>query len=362
MHEAKLPVPVFFDLSLEALTAHLGSAGWPAYRARQLYDWVYQKCVADPRQMTNLSKLDRQKLAQLLVMQPAVVQRRVESTDGTVKLLLSWPDGALAETVMIPDGARRTACISSQTGCPVGCRFCASGVGGLIRNLSPGQIVEQAWLIQQALSQQGQHLSNIVLMGMGEPLANYANVMAALAILHDPAGLNLGHRRITLSTVGVPQRIRQLADQQIPVNLAISLHAPTDALRRQLIPWAEHFSLEQILGAARYYFQRTGREVTLEYVLLRGVNDRPQHAKQLAALCSGLRVNVNLIRYNEVENLPYGRPTSADVEAFAQVLRSAQINVHLRKSRGRDIDAACGQLRQRQPEPVASGDQEPRTQ
>ena len=187
-------------------------------------------------------------------------------------------------------------------------------------------------------------------MGMGEPLANYANVMKAVRILHEPAGLNIGARKITISTVGVPAKMRELAEEELPLNLAISLHAPNEALRRKLIPWAEHFSLPDILDAARFYFEKTGREITLEYILLAGVNDRPQHAKQLATLCKTLRANVNLLRYNEVAGLPFARPTAADVTDFQEILRRAGVNAHVRRSRGRDIDAACGQLRRKQQE------------
>ena len=184
-------------------------------------------------------------------------------------------------------------------------------------------------------------------MGMGEPMANYANVMKAIDILHDSRCFNLGARRMTVSTVGVPAKIRQMAGEKLPLNLALSLHAPNEALRKQLIPWAEHFSLDEILDACRFYFQQTGREITLEYILLRGVNDRPQHAIELARLCKTLRANVNLIRYNEVDSLPYQRPRNEDVTAFQESLRNSGVNAHVRKSRGRDIDAACGQLRKK---------------
>jgi 23S rRNA (adenine2503-C2)-methyltransferase len=185
-------------------------------------------------------------------------------------------------------------------------------------------------------------------MGMGEPMSNYANVMKAIRILHDPQCLNIGGRRITISTVGVPSKMRELAKEDLPLNLAISLHAPSEPLRRQLIPWAEHFSLNEILDAARFYFDQTGREITLEYILLSGVNDQPEHARQLAKLCKTLRANVNLIRYNEVESLPFKRPKSDDVVNFQNILRDVGVNAHVRKSRGRDIDAACGQLRRKE--------------
>ena len=324
------------------------SWGWPAFRASQLIDWVYLKLVHDPRQMTNFSRLDRDLLAQRLAFAGGAITRRQTSSDGTDKILLTWPDGKNAEAVMIPDGDRRTACVSSQVGCPVGCRFCASGINGVQGNLSAGQIVEQIFTLNTLLAKKQERITNIVFMGMGEPLANYAAVMKSLRILHDPEGFNIGYRRITVSTVGVPARMRQLAEEEHPINLAISLHAPNEELRKELIPWAEHFSLDDILDAGRYYFDRTGREITLEYILLSGVNDRVEHARELARLCRTLRANVNLIRYNEVETLPFIRPAAQDVMAFQEVLRNAGVNTHVRKSRGRDIDAACGQLRRRE--------------
>jgi 23S rRNA (adenine2503-C2)-methyltransferase len=343
------PPAQFFDLSPARFDELVRARwGWPTYRADQVRDWVYRKLVADPQAMSNLSKLDRQRLADSLRFATATTTRRQASSDGTQKLLLTWENGANAETVMIPDADRRTACVSSQVGCPVGCTFCASGIGGAKGNLAAGQIVEQIFALNRLLQPRGEHITNIVFMGMGEPLANYASVLEAIRIVHDPKHFNIGARRITISTVGVPPRMRQLANEDLPLNLAISLHAPNEPLRRQLIPWAEHFALDDILDAARYYFDRTGREVTLEYILLSGVNDRPEHARQLVRLCRSLRANVNLIRYNEVESLPYRRPKSDDVVTFQTILRNGGVNAHVRKSRGRDIDAACGQLRRKE--------------
>jgi 23S rRNA (adenine2503-C2)-methyltransferase len=221
-------------------------------------------------------------------------------------------------------------------------------MGGVSGNLTAAQIVEQVFQLDLLLQPKGERIGNIVFMGMGEPLANYANVMQAVRILHDPQCFNIGARRITISTVGVPSKMRELASEDLPINLAISLHAPTESLRKELIPWAEHFALEDILAAARYYFERTGREITLEYILLSGVNDQAEHARQLAKLCKTLRANVNLIRYNEVVGLPYRRPSSDDVMNFQTILRNNGVNAHVRKSRGRDIDAACGQLKRKQ--------------
>jgi 23S rRNA (adenine2503-C2)-methyltransferase len=362
----------FFDQTFDSFSKALRSWGWAAFRAGQIFDWVYHKGIAEAEQMTNLSKRDREFLNERVIFATATVAREQHSTDGTIKLLLTWPDGKTAETVMIPDADRRTACVSSQVGCPAGCRFCASGINGVQGNLSAGQIVEQIWTLNRILAGSGgggsaaacgtavgtavgaasaadfDHIGNVVFMGMGEPLANYSNVIKALRILHEPKGLNIGARRMTVSTVGVAPKIRQLANEGMQFNLALSLHAPNESLRKELIPWAEHFSLPEIMDACRYYFDKTSREITMEYILLAGVNDRPQHARELAKLCKTIRANVNLIRYNEVDGLPYGRPKSEDVVKFQEILRNAGINAHVRKSRGRDIDAACGQLRRRQ--------------
>jgi 23S rRNA (adenine2503-C2)-methyltransferase len=342
----------FFALSPDQFDALVSAWDWRRFRADQVRDWVYRKLILDPGQMSNLSKYDRAKLADSLYFGTAQIVARQSSTDGTEKLLLTWPDGANAETVLIPDGSRRTACVSSQVGCPAGCKFCASGIGGVKGNLTAGQIVEQVMRLNLLLAPAGHHITNVVFMGMGEPLANYANVLSAIRILHDPSALNIGARKITISTVGVPPKMRQLAQEDLPLNLAISLHAPNEPLRRQLIPWAEHFAMDDILDAARYYFEQTGRDVTLEYILLAGVNDRPEHARQLAKVCQTLRANVNLIRYNEVASLPYKRPRAEDVMTFQSILRHNGVNAHVRKSRGRDIEAACGQLRRRQSELV----------
>ena len=315
---ASLPAaPIrFFAFGAAALDAKVQEWGWPRFRAKQLRDWVYQKLQADPQAMTNLSPTDRQRVSQLAEFCTAQVTIHQQSSDGTQKLLLTWPNGASAETVMIPDGDRRTACVSSQVGCPVGCKFCASGINGVKGSLTADQIVEQVYQLNLILAASKTHITNIVFMGMGEPLANYANVMTAIRVLHDPDCFNIGARRITISTVGVPAKMRELAEEELPINLAISLHAPNEGLRRQLIPWAEHFSLDDILSAARYYFEQTGREITLEYILLSDVNDQPEHARELARLCKTVRANVNLIRYNPVEGLPFIRPTSDAMVRF----------------------------------------------
>jgi 23S rRNA (adenine2503-C2)-methyltransferase len=380
-------LPYFFDQDPDSLKAIMSGWGMPAFRSTQVLEWVYQKQVADPAKMTNLSAKDRQFLADNMVFTRSRVVAHQVATDGTQKLLVDWgsPDapadvapeaetkepGVLArlavhnapsadgmnkgdsksqtECVMIPAESsvtgreRKTACISSQVGCPVGCRFCASGIGGLDGNLSHGQIVEQVWRLSTLPGVE--RISNVVFMGMGEPLANFENVSRAIRHLMAAWATGISARKITVSTVGVPAQIRRLADLELPVTLALSLHAPNDQVRRDLIPWASYVTIQGLFDALAYYFEKTGREVTLEYILLRGVNDQQQHARELAQIANKLRANVNLIRYNEVKGMPFGRPDADDVHRFQEVLRTAGINTHIRASRGRDIAAACGQLR-----------------
>jgi 23S rRNA (adenine2503-C2)-methyltransferase len=343
----------FFFLFPSELDSKLAEWHWPPFRSAQVLNWVYGKLMNDPERMSNLTKANRQKLSEAIDFSTAATATTQTSSDGTIKLLLRWPDGGSAETVMIPDGPRRTACVSSQIGCPVGCKFCASGIDGLQRNLTAAQIVQEVFALNLLLAPAGERINHVVFMGMGEPLANYDNVMRAVRILHDPRCFNIGARKITISTVGLPPRMRQLAGEDLPLNLAISLHAPSEALRRTLIPWAEHFALADILGAARIYFEKTGREVTLEYILLAGVNDQPEQARQLVKVCKTLRANVNLIRYNPVAELGFERPAADACMKFQSILREQGVNAHLRKSRGRDIDAACGQLRRKEDDKAA---------
>jgi len=345
----------FFEMDAAGLASWCAARGMPGFAARQVLDWVYAKGVIDPQQMTNLSRAHRDLLSHELRVLQADELRRLEATDGTRKLLLGWPapgvtlpvlgvaTGRETECVMIPSDDRRTACVSSQMGCPVGCRFCASGLEGVEGNLSAGRIVEQVWRLGR-LEGVGR-ITNVVFMGMGEPLANFAAVTDAIRTLNAPWGLGIGARRITVSTVGLPAAIRKLCAFEIPVTLALSLHAPNDELRRKIIPWAEYSTVAELLDACQEWFRKTGREITLEYILLGGFNDRREHAEELARVARTIRANVNLIRYNEVDGLPFARPGDADVLAFQGILRDAGVNTHIRASRGRDIKAACGQLR-----------------
>lgn len=360
----------FFELNPGDLETCCREQGMPPHTADQLLDWVYRKGIIDPQQMTNISNAHREIVGKVMRFYRGTVAAHQVASDGTQKLLLAWPgsddasdDGPLGviapaprretECVMIPTERRATACISSQVGCPVGCRFCASGLGGIEGNLSRGQIVEQVHRLGALAA--GGRITHVVFMGMGEPLANMAAVIDAIRTLNAPWGPGISARRITVSTVGLPAAIRRFARFELPVTLALSLHAPNDELRRRLIPWAQYATIDELLDACDAYFSRTGREITLEYLLLRGVNDRPAHARELADLARRLRANVNLIRYNEVKGIPFDRPSTSDVHAFRDVLRRRGVNVHLRASRGRDIAAACGQLRHEREAPGRSG-------
>ncbi len=350
----------FFEFDPTTLAAWASTRKMPAFVTKQIMEWVYTKGVIVPAQMTNLSKLNRERLEQEMIFEQGRVEAEMSASDGTQKLLLAWPDSSkratsqlpivnnpstdrTTECVMIPNPERKTACVSSQVGCPVGCKFCASGIGGLEGNLTRGRIVEQAWRLGRLKGVE--RISHVVFMGMGEPLANFSAVTDAIRTLNAPWGMGISARRITLSTVGLPSAIRKLVGFEIPVTLALSLHAPNDEMRRKIIPWAEYSTIEELLDACDEYFRATGREITLEYIVLGGFNDRPEHADELSVLARRLRANVNLIRWNEVADLPFRRPLTEDVLQFQEVLRSRGVNVHIRASRGRDIAAACGQLR-----------------
>jgi len=370
----KHPEHHFFSMTPETLTDWCLERGLPKFRAKQILEWVYLKGVIDPMEMSNLSNLDRKMLQSDMTFLSGPTVAHQLATDGTQKLLVEWSDGSVdareagvdhesrlpilgqempysdttrqTECVMIPapDSDRRTACISSQVGCPVGCTFCATGIGGLDGNLSAGRIVEQVWRLNQ-LEGVGR-ISNVVFMGMGEPLANFRPVVEAVKIIAAPWGMGISARKITISTVGMHKAIEKLAEElDLPVTLALSLHAPNDELRRELIPWAEFTSIIDLKHACKKWFAKTGREITLEYILLGGVNDQSEHAMELARVCNDLRANVNLIRYNEVKGLNFRRPNTEDVHRFQYLLREGGVNCHIRASRGRDIAAACGQLR-----------------
>ncbi len=329
--------PHLLELTFDELAEAFASAKLPAYRLEQLIEWVYRKNVTDPGGMTNVPNA----LAEQFEILTSHVVARDESKDGTIKLLCELHDGERIECAGIPTARRHTACVSTQAGCGMGCRFCASGLDGLKRNLTSGEILEQIIHLAQAADRR---ITNVVLMGTGEPLANYNASIEAVRAMIDPKRFGLSARHITISTVGLPKQIDRLAEEDLAVTLAISLHAPNDELRRQIMPVAKADTIDAILASAGRYYEARKREITIEYVLLAGVNDTNVCAMQLARLLGSLRCNVNLIAYNGVAELGYDTPSFVAVKAFAGHLEKAGINVNIRRPRGADIAAACGQL------------------
>ncbi|MCS6866595.1 MAG: 23S rRNA (adenine(2503)-C(2))-methyltransferase RlmN [Gemmataceae bacterium] len=354
-----------FEESTESLRAWLANQQQPALRAQQIWRQVFANRAITFEEMTDLPQALRAKLAQHYRIFATQVVQHLQARDDTHKLLLRLTDQRMIECVLIQDQGRATACISTQVGCGMGCVFCASGLNGVVRNLTVGEIVEQLVRLRNLTPRPGPRartsvltphgpraapatrLTHIVVMGMGEPLANLDNLLSALAIAGDKNGLGIGARHVTISTVGLPEKIRQLAACGKPYHLAVSLHAPNDELRTQIVPTNAKIGLDAILSAADDYFAATGRQVTYEYVVLGGLNDQPQHARQLAGLLRGRKAHVNLIPWNEVEGLPFRRPVATDVKNLTLTLRKAGISVKIRKRKGADIDAACGQLRRR---------------
>ena len=336
------------ELSGDELGLWLRERGQAPMRARQLRHWLFVAGAESFEQMTDLPKDLRQELAGAFVPLETRIERHLRAADGTHKLLLRLRDDSLIECVLIQEERRRTACISTQVGCGMGCVFCASGLAGVERNLSCGEIVEQLLRLRNlpALTgSAGQRLTHIVVMGMGEPLANLDSLVEALELAAAKEGLGIGSRHITISTVGLPVKIRRLADLGKHYHLAVSLHAPNDALRSQIVPTNDKTGLDAILEAADYFFERTGRQVTFEYVLLGGINDGVVQARELARLLQGRHAHVNLIPFNDVPGLPYRRPSQEALTAFLAPLRGHGISVKVRKRKGSEIDAACGQLR-----------------
>ena len=348
-------LPNLFGLERAALRAVVEGLGEPAYRARQLYGWLYEKRVRSVDAMTDLPKDVRARLqGSHAVRWPEVADRTV-SSDGTIKYLFRLDDGATIESVYIPEETRRTICISTQAGCPLKCAFCLTGIAGYKRNLKPWEILGQvAHVMADAPAQD--LAWNIVIMGMGEPLLNYDATVASLRVLMDPEGFAVSPRKLTLSTVGILPALEKLMQEPVRPNLAISLHASNAALRRELMPVEEKYAMEDVIAAAQRYPIPSGGVVTYEYVLLGGVNDTMAHARQLGKLLARTRSKVNLIPLNPAPEIPYAPPTPAAVDAFARVLNDYGVMVSVRRPRGQDILAACGQLhlKRGEPAPIAS--------
>ena len=317
----------------------------PRYRAAQVWGWLFEKRASQFDQMTDLPKALRGQLAEEFQIWTTRVEAHPVAADGTEKLLLGLADGNRVECVLLRDDKQnRTVCISTQVGCAMGCVFCASGLDGVARNLTTGEILEELLQLARLLPAE-ERIDHIVVMGMGEPLANLDRLLPALAIATNPRGLAISARRITISTVGIPKAIRRLADENHQYHLAVSLHAPDDELRNRLVPTNRNVGIAAILEAADYYFDKTGRRPTYEYVLLGGLNDQPEHAHKLAALLAGRPALVNVIPYNPVAGLAYQTPPSFATARFVQILEQAGLSVAVRWRKGDRIDAACGQLR-----------------
>lgn len=330
-------------LELAEMEALFEQHGHPRFHARQVFRWIWKRGVTDFAQMTDLSRSLRATLAEMFAITTPETIRRDVSEDGTQKFVLALADGKQIESVFIPDTPSQTFCISTQVGCAMGCAFCLTGKMGLVRHLTAGEIAGQARVLAHALEFAGEPF-NIVLMGMGEPLHNYDATMKALRMLNDEHGLAVGPRRVTLSTVGLVPMLDKLAEEELMPNLAISLHATTEAQRQAIVPPTKKYSLHDILDACRRFPLKKRSRITFEYVLLDGVNDAPEDARRLAKLLAGIKAKVNLIPLNAAAGIPFDRPSDDRVNAFAQILADRYITVSVRKSRGRDIRAACGQL------------------
>ncbi len=333
------------SFNLEELTAFIVENGEKAFRAKQVYQWLHVKQVDAFDEMTNLSKAFREKLEQLCYItdlhQEAV---QISKIDGTRKYLFLLEDGNVIESVLMRYKHGNSVCISSQVGCRMGCRFCASTLDGLVRGLKPSEMLDQIYKIGKDI---GERISNVVVMGTGEPMDNFDNLLKFIELLTDENGLNISQRNLTVSTCGIVPRMRELADRQLSITLALSLHASNQQKRLELMPVANKYDIHEVIDACRYYFDKTGRRVTFEYSLVGGVNDTDEDARELSQLIHGMNCHVNLIPVNPIKERDYVQSNAAVIAAFKNKLEKNGINVTIRREMGRDIDGACGQLRKR---------------
>ena len=346
------PRPAVANYSLAEFEALLETLGLERWRAKPVLQWVHRRRADSFEAMTDLSKEQRALLSERFRIFTSTIRERRESPDGTEKLLLALEDGNLIETVLIREGDRKTVCVSTQVGCPVKCVFCASGLDGLVRNLTSGEIVEQVLHVLRLLPAEDR-IDSLVLMGIGEPLLNYGNVTRALRSWKAPWGAGIGYNRVTLSTVGILDKLEMLVEDGVTPNLAISLHAPNDALRMEVVPTMKK-KVTDLIKAGIIYKNATRKNVTFEYVLLAGVNDDRKHALELGKKLRGTRCKVNVIPFNRVEETPYESPSAAKVDRFVEALGSCGVPIMVRKRKGDAISAACGQLRAVAERPVTS--------
>lgn len=344
MNTAKLDIR---KCSYEQIKEYIESIGEKKFRAKQIYEWLWQKSATSFDEMTNLSKKLRENLKENFEFRSLSEDLIQHSNDGTVKTRFKLHDGHLIESVLIPvpDDTRFTVCVSSQVGCSLTCTFCATGQMKLRRNLDAGEIYDQVVKVnQQSLEKFGHPLTNIVYMGMGEPLLAYRNVMESIEKITSPEGLNMSPKRITVSTAGIAKMIKKLADDNSKVNLALSLHAADDAKRNEIMPINESNNLEKLTEALMYFYQKTKNRITFEYIAFQNFNDNISDARKLAEICKRVPARINIIEYNPIDGAPFLKSAEHKIDEFAQYLRKQKIAVTVRKSRGRDIDAACGQL------------------
>ena len=329
------------SMMFDELAVWVKAVGQPAFRAKQIFEWVHEKGIADAEEMTNVPKKLIEEIKKQGMHGVEEVTRLVSKQDGTNKFLFRLQDGNVLESVLMRYKHGNSVCISSQVGCRMGCRFCASTIGGLIRNLEASEMLDQIYAIERIT---GERVSNIVVMGTGEPLDNYDNLIRFIRIINDERGKNISQRNITVSSCGLVPQIKKLADEELSITFALSLHSPTDEDRRKLLPIANKYSIAELMEVCRYYFEKTGRRVTFEYSLVKDENDTPEHAYKLAELLKNMHGHVNLIPVNPIKEREYCRSLGDSVEKFKYILEKKDINVTIRRSMGRDIDAACAQL------------------
>ena len=337
--------PSIYSLQLGELEDWLVEQSEPKFRAKQIFDWLYVKRINSFSEMTNLSKELREKLAQSFEITTLEVAVKQESKDGTIKFLFELQDGYTIETVLMRHEYGNSVCVTTQVGCRIGCTFCESSIGGLKRNLEAGEIVSQVLTVQKALDETDERVSQVVIMGIGEPFENYDEMMGFLKIINHDKGLNIGARHITVSTSGIIPKIYDFANESLQINFALSLHAADNETRSRLMPINRAYDLDKLMEAIEYYVEKTNRRITFEYGLFGGVNDQVHHARQLAEMIKHLNCHVNLIPVNHVPERDYVKTTKEDIFKFENELKRRGINATIRRNQGADIDAACGQLR-----------------